>query len=146
MIIIMKPGATAAEIGAVIRKAEAMGAKTHPIYGDNRTVVALVGDLTRVNRDVFDAMEGVLHSLRIQEPYKHTLLLLSVANHSRVEANALEDPAQTGVGPSDGSKGRINAFPQASSVAGSDEVVKAGLVRHVIRHIARDCGGLAALN
>jgi 3-deoxy-7-phosphoheptulonate synthase len=70
MIVIMKPGATAAEIGAVIRKAESMGAKTHPIYGDNRTVVALVGDLTRVNRDTFDAMEGVLHSLRIQEPYK----------------------------------------------------------------------------
>ncbi len=70
MIVIMKPGATAADIGAVIRKAESMGAKTHPIYGDNRTVVALVGDLTHVNRDVFDQMEGVLHSLRIQEPYK----------------------------------------------------------------------------
>ena len=51
MIVVMKPGATAAEIGAVIRKAESMGVKTHPIYGDNRTVVALVGDLTRVNRD-----------------------------------------------------------------------------------------------
>ena len=37
MIVVMKPGATAAEIGAVIRKAESMGAKTHPIYGDNRT-------------------------------------------------------------------------------------------------------------
>ena len=70
MIVVMKPGATAAEIGAVIRKAESMGAKTHPIYGDNRTVVALVGDLTRVNRDYFDQMEGVLHTLRIQEPYK----------------------------------------------------------------------------
>jgi 3-deoxy-7-phosphoheptulonate synthase len=70
MIVVMKPGATAAEIGAVIRKAESMGAKTHPIYGDNRTVVALVGDLTRVNRDFFDQMEGVMHTLRIQEPYK----------------------------------------------------------------------------
>ncbi len=70
MIVVMKPGATAAEIGAVIRKAESMGAKTHPIYGDNRTVVALVGDLTRVNREVFDQMEGVMHTLRIQEPYK----------------------------------------------------------------------------
>jgi hypothetical protein len=70
MIVIMKPGATAAEIGAVIRKAESMGAKTHPIYGDNRTVVALVGDLTRVNRETFDADGGVLHTMRIQEPYK----------------------------------------------------------------------------
>jgi 3-deoxy-7-phosphoheptulonate synthase len=70
MIVVMKPGATGAEIGAVIRKAESMGAKTHPIYGDNRTVVALVGDLTGVQRDVFDMMEGVLQTVRIQEPYK----------------------------------------------------------------------------
>ncbi|MCB0052525.1 MAG: 3-deoxy-7-phosphoheptulonate synthase, partial [Caldilinea sp.] len=60
MIVVMKPGATAAEIGAVIRKAESMGVKTHPIYGDNRTVVALVGDLTRVTREVFDQMDGVM--------------------------------------------------------------------------------------
>jgi 3-deoxy-7-phosphoheptulonate synthase len=70
MIVIMKPGATAAEIGAVIRKAESTGAKTHPIYGENRTVVALVGDLTGLTRDIFDQMEGVLQTVRIQEPYK----------------------------------------------------------------------------
>ncbi len=70
MIVIMKPGATAAEIGAVIRKAESMGLKTHPIYGDSRTVVALVGDLTAVTRESFDVMAGVLQTMRIQEPYK----------------------------------------------------------------------------
>ncbi len=70
MIVVMKPGATAAEIGAVISKAEQMGAKTHPIYGDNRTVVALVGDLTGLNRETFDVMAGVLQTVRIQEPYK----------------------------------------------------------------------------
>jgi len=70
MIVIMKPGATAAEIGAVIRKAESTGAKTHPIYGDNRTVVALVGDLTGLTREIFDQKEGVLQTVRIQEPYK----------------------------------------------------------------------------
>ncbi len=70
MIVIMKPGATAAEIGAVIRKAEQLGLKTHPIYGESRTVVALVGDLTGINRETFDVMAGVLQTLRIQEPYK----------------------------------------------------------------------------
>jgi len=70
MIVVMKPGATAAEIGAVIRKAESLGIKTHPIYGENRTVVALVGDLTRINRETFDQMEGVMQTVRIQEPYK----------------------------------------------------------------------------
>ena len=70
MIVVMKPGATAAEIGAVIRKAEQMGLHTHPIYGENRTVVALVGDLTGITRESFDAMGGVLQTVRIQEPYK----------------------------------------------------------------------------
>lgn len=70
MIVIMKPGATAADIGAVIRKAEQMGLHTHPIYGENRTVVALVGDLTGITRETFDAMGGVLQTVRIQEPYK----------------------------------------------------------------------------
>ena len=70
MIVIMKPGATAAEIGAVIRKAEQMGLQTHPIYGENRTVVALVGDLTSITRESFDALSGVLNTVRIQESYK----------------------------------------------------------------------------
>ncbi|MFM7175177.1 MAG: 3-deoxy-7-phosphoheptulonate synthase [Caldilinea sp.] len=70
MIVVMKPGATAADIEAVIRKAETFGIQTHPIYGENRTVVALVGDLTKLTREVFDQMEGVSHTLRIQEPYK----------------------------------------------------------------------------
>jgi 3-deoxy-7-phosphoheptulonate synthase len=70
MIVVMKPGATAAEIGAVIRKAEQIGLKTHPIYGESRTVVALVGDLTGITRETFDVMAGVLQTLRIQEPYK----------------------------------------------------------------------------
>lgn len=70
MIVVMKPRATAADIGAVIRKAESMGVRTHPIYGENRTVVALVGDLTQVSRQTFTAMDGVQDTVRIQEPYK----------------------------------------------------------------------------
>ncbi len=70
MIVVMKSDASAAQIGAVIAKAERMNIKTHPIYGDNRTVVALVGDLTHVTRETFDTMDGVAHTLRIQEPYK----------------------------------------------------------------------------
>jgi 3-deoxy-7-phosphoheptulonate synthase len=70
MIVVMKSGATTEEIQAVIQKAGTMGVQTHPIYGENRTVVALVGDLTRVSREVFNAMDGVAETMRIQEPYK----------------------------------------------------------------------------
>ena len=70
MVVIMKPGATAAQIGAVIAKAEKLGCQTHPIYGEARTVVALVGDLTQITREPFDALDGVAKTVRIQEPYK----------------------------------------------------------------------------
>ena len=70
MVVVMKPQASAAEIAHVIQRAEEMGARTQPIYGEDHTVIALVGDLTRVQRDLFDAMGGVQKTVRIQEPYK----------------------------------------------------------------------------
>ncbi|RME61549.1 MAG: 3-deoxy-7-phosphoheptulonate synthase [Caldilineae bacterium] len=70
MVVVMKPTATAGEIAQVIQRAEEMGATPHPIYGKDHTVVALVGDLTQVQRDVFNAMAGVQKTVRIQEPYK----------------------------------------------------------------------------
>ena len=70
MVVIMKPQASAAEIENVIQRAESMGAQTQPIYGENHTVIALVGDLTQVQRQTFDAMAGVQKTVRIQDPYK----------------------------------------------------------------------------
>ncbi len=70
MIVVMKPTATPEDIQEVIVRAEAMGVKPHPIYGEQRTVVALVGDLTHVSRETFNAMDGVRETVRIQEPYK----------------------------------------------------------------------------
>ena len=70
MVVVMKEQATPAEIENVIQRAESMGAQTQPIYGDNHTVIALVGDLTQVQRNTFDAMAGVQKTVRIQDPYK----------------------------------------------------------------------------
>ncbi len=70
MIVVMKPGASAEDVQAVITRAESLGVQTHPIYGKQRTVVAFVGDLTHVSREAFNAMDGVKETLRIQEPYK----------------------------------------------------------------------------
>jgi 3-deoxy-7-phosphoheptulonate synthase len=91
MIVVMKPGATAAEIGAVIRKAEQLGLKTHLIYGENRTVVALVGDLTAITRETFDVMAGVLQTMRIQEPYK-------LASRTTRPDNTVIDVSGVGIG------------------------------------------------
>jgi 3-deoxy-7-phosphoheptulonate synthase len=72
MIVVMKPGASRAELEDVIHRAEQMGCKPHPIYGESRTVIALVGDLTGVSREVFDEMNGVATTMRIQEQHKLT--------------------------------------------------------------------------
>ncbi len=70
MIVVMNPNALASQIGAVIAKAEQLGCQPHPIFGEDRTVVALVGDLTQVVRETFEQMAGVAKVLRIQDPYK----------------------------------------------------------------------------
>ena len=77
MVVVMKSSASAAEIENVVQRAEALGAQTQPIFGQDHTVIALIGDLTQVRRETFDAMGGVLKTVRIQDPYK----LASRATH-----------------------------------------------------------------
>lgn len=69
MIVIMKQGATAAEIGAVIAKVQELGLSPHPIYGESRTVVAVVGE-ARVDGEVFEVMPGVESTTRIGQQFK----------------------------------------------------------------------------
>lgn len=94
MIVVMKPDATGVEVDAVMKRAVQMGAKTHPIYGESRTVIALVGDLTGVAREVFDEMNGVAHTMRIQEQNKLTgrtispgTTVINVGNGVRIGGN-----------------------------------------------------------
>ena len=94
MIVVMKADATGAEVDAVMKRAVQMGAKTHPIYGESRTVIALVGDLTGVAREVFDEMNGVAHTMRIQEQNKLTgrtispgTTVINVGNGVRIGGN-----------------------------------------------------------
>jgi 3-deoxy-7-phosphoheptulonate synthase len=70
MIVVMKPGATAAEIGAVIARVEEMGLTPHPIYGENHTVIAVVGEAVSVEPDVFLALGGVETVTRIGHQFK----------------------------------------------------------------------------
>ena len=70
MIIVMKPNSTAAEIGAVIARVQEAGAVPHPIYGIERTVVAVVGETRAVNPKTFMQMPGVEKISSISAPYK----------------------------------------------------------------------------
>jgi len=70
MIIVMKQNATVGEIGAVIAKVQELGLHPHPIYGEMRTVVAVVGEERIVSPEVFEVMAGVEKTMPVLQPYK----------------------------------------------------------------------------
>ena len=70
MVIIMKAGATAKEIGAVMSKIESLSYQAHPIYGEERVVIGVVGNDRPLDRTVFDILPGVETTLPILKPFK----------------------------------------------------------------------------
>ena len=70
MIVVMKQGATAAEIGAVIAKVQQFGLTAHPIYGESSTVIAVVGEAITVHPDAFQVLPEVEIVNRIAKPFK----------------------------------------------------------------------------
>jgi 3-deoxy-7-phosphoheptulonate synthase len=70
MIVVMKEGATAAEVGAVIARVSELGLTPHPIYGESRTVIAVVGEAIAVEPAMFQVMAGVDAVNRIGQPFK----------------------------------------------------------------------------
>lgn len=53
MVIIMKSGASVKEISSVVNRIEEVGMKAHPIYGEERTVIGVVGDERPVDKSLF---------------------------------------------------------------------------------------------
>lgn len=73
MIIIMNTEATTDQIATVVWRVEAEdGMKAHLTHGEERTVIAVVGDIRRVNREKYLRMPGVDHIVPISRPFKLT--------------------------------------------------------------------------
>jgi 3-deoxy-7-phosphoheptulonate synthase len=71
MIVVMKRGATQQQIDHVIERVEANGFKSHPIYGEERTVVAAIGvSENHAVRSHLESIEGVERVMLILAPYK----------------------------------------------------------------------------
>jgi 3-deoxy-7-phosphoheptulonate synthase len=70
MMIVMKPSATRAEIDAVIERIESVGAKAHPSFGEEVTVIGAIGDLEHVTRLGLEGAPGVDKLVPILKPYK----------------------------------------------------------------------------
>ncbi len=70
MVIIMKPGATQDQIEHVVKRIEGVGLKAQPSVGEQRTVIGVIGDKTRLGDMPIESMSGVERTMPISAPYK----------------------------------------------------------------------------
>lgn len=70
MIVVMKPGATQQEIENVEKRLRELGFKTHPIYGEVKTVIGAIGDKKLVKEHNLSQLPGVESIVPIMKPYK----------------------------------------------------------------------------
>lgn len=70
MIIVMKSGAPQAEAAKIIQELEEKGLQPVPLYGVERTVIAVIGDERALNPDHLESQSGVDKVMRVLKPYK----------------------------------------------------------------------------
>jgi len=70
VIIVMKPGATREQIEAVSERLVELGFKTHPIYGQEKTVIGAIGDKKALSSEAIINLPGVEKIVPIMKPYK----------------------------------------------------------------------------
>ncbi|RME51548.1 MAG: 3-deoxy-7-phosphoheptulonate synthase [Caldilineae bacterium] len=70
MIIIMKVSATPEEIEAVKDRIEFHGLRTHISQGEERTIIGVIGDKTRIEEDNLLRMPGVERITPVSRPFK----------------------------------------------------------------------------
>src|SRR5919201_3738470 len=70
MLIVMKPGAAAQEIDAVVRIVEALGFRAHTMPGATRTAIGITGNEGPIDGRRFENLAGVAEVIRVTKPYK----------------------------------------------------------------------------
>ena len=70
MIVVMKPGSPQKQVEHVIQLVREMGLKDHVIVGEERTVVAVIGNDRMKDRSVLESVAGVDKVMPILAPYK----------------------------------------------------------------------------
>lgn len=70
MIVVMQKGASTSQIDHMVQRVEALGLKSHVIYGTERTVIAAIGDKRELMRESLESGPGVDEVVPILAPYK----------------------------------------------------------------------------
>lgn len=72
MIVIMKPGATSAQITNVTARIEQMGCQTNISRGEERTIIGIIGNNRPLDREQLERVPGVERIVLIMRPFKLT--------------------------------------------------------------------------
>ncbi|HUE81984.1 MAG TPA: 3-deoxy-7-phosphoheptulonate synthase [Pyrinomonadaceae bacterium] len=70
MLIVMKAGATEAQIDDVLSVIEQLGYKAHPMPGATRTAIGITGNQGPIDPSHFETLPGVAEAIRVSKPYK----------------------------------------------------------------------------
>ena len=81
VVVVMKPDATAEDVGAVVARVEAAGGEAFVSRGVTRTIIGLVGDVEPFATLNLRGMPGVADVMRVSAPYK----LVSRDHHPDVD-------------------------------------------------------------
>jgi len=69
-IIVMRPGASAAEVDGVVERLRDVGAEAHVSVGQLRTIIGAVGDRSAIQQLPWEAFPGVERAVPVLKPYK----------------------------------------------------------------------------
>ncbi|MDR1323188.1 MAG: 3-deoxy-7-phosphoheptulonate synthase [Candidatus Margulisbacteria bacterium] len=70
MIVVMNHNSGAASVKQVVEFVENAGLKTQVSRGEERTVIGLIGDKTKVDRSVLESLQDVAEIIDVSKPYK----------------------------------------------------------------------------
>ncbi len=71
MVVILKQNPDSSQLQNLINWLEGMNVQIHETHGANQTILGLIGDTSRIDIDLVQALDIVDDVKRIQEPYKN---------------------------------------------------------------------------
>ena len=70
MVIVMERNAAQDQVDQVVERITEIGAKAHPVIGEERTIIGVIGDERKFDEGMFKSLPGVENVMRILQPFK----------------------------------------------------------------------------
>ncbi len=102
MIVVMKTGATSAQIDNVIARIEQFGCRAHVSQGVEHTIVGIIGNDRPIDREQLERMDGVERTVPILRPFKlasrdfhpeNSVITINGTQNGTVEVGGMTGPS-----------------------------------------------------